>query len=112
MQEQCERQSESRSSEWRRLAAGCCTVTTAGVKRGVVLQVGLLWKGDTMNEHREPPSSPQKGQHVRVLTGPFEGFDGTVVDVDEVFRHVWVVVSFFGRETSIRLDMLQVEVAR
>ncbi len=62
-----------------------------------------------MDENRETASYPQKGQRVRVLTGPFADFRGTVVGVDEFMRQVWVVVVFFGRELSIGLDVLQVE---
>lgn len=70
--------------------------------------VGRLLKGDIMDEHRETPSYPRKGQRVRVLTGPFADFSGTVIDVDESMRRVWVVVLFFGREAPMWLDVLQV----
>ena len=46
---------------------------------------------------------------MRVLTGPFFDISGTVIDVDEFMRHVWIVVLFFGRELSISLDVLNVE---
>ena len=50
-----------------------------------------------------------KGQTVRIIDGPFVDFMGLV---DEVFADrskVRVLVSFFGRETPVELDFLQVE---
>jgi transcriptional antiterminator NusG len=50
-----------------------------------------------------------KGQVVRITDGPFVDFMGSV---DEVFADrakVKVLVSFFGRETPVELDFLQVE---
>jgi transcriptional antiterminator NusG len=64
-----------------------------------------------MDEHREAGPFPRKGQEVRVVDGPFAGFIGTVVDVDEFLSHVQIVVLFFGQETSLRLDVLQLEAA-
>ena len=52
-----------------------------------------------------------KGQTVRITDGPFVDFMGAV---DEVFpdrSKVKVLVSFFGRETPVELDFLQVEKA-
>ena len=49
------------------------------------------------------------GHSVRVTDGPFTDFVGTV---DEIFPDkgkVRVLVSFFGRETPVELDFLQVE---
>jgi transcriptional antiterminator NusG len=49
------------------------------------------------------------GQKVRINDGPFEDFVGSV---DEIFPDkgkVRILVSFFGRETPVELDFLQVE---
>jgi transcriptional antiterminator NusG len=49
------------------------------------------------------------GQKVRIADGPFEDFVGAV---DEIFADkgkVRILVSFFGRETPVELDFLQVE---
>jgi len=49
------------------------------------------------------------GQKVRIADGPFEDFVGIV---DEIFGDkgkVRILVSFFGRETPVELDFLQVE---
>jgi transcriptional antiterminator NusG len=50
-----------------------------------------------------------KGQSVRVIDGPFTEFIGTVSDINMDRNKVTVLVSFFGRETLVVLDFLQVE---
>jgi len=50
-----------------------------------------------------------KGQSVRVIDGPFTEFIGTVSDINMDRNKVTVLVSFFGRETPVVLDFLQVE---
>jgi transcriptional antiterminator NusG len=49
------------------------------------------------------------GQHVRVNDGPFTDFIGTVSEIQLDRNKVVVVVTFFGRETPVTLDFLQVE---
>ncbi len=49
------------------------------------------------------------GQKVRIIDGPFNDFMGTVDDIDMDKAKVRVLVSFFGRETPVELDFLQVE---
>jgi len=51
------------------------------------------------------------GQKVRIIDGPFNDFTGTVGDIDMEKGKVRVMVSFFGRETPVELDFLQVEKA-
>jgi transcriptional antiterminator NusG len=46
---------------------------------------------------------------VKVITGPFENFMGTVESVNLEKRKVKVYVSMFGRETLVELDFDQVE---
>ena len=50
-----------------------------------------------------------KGQKVRITDGPFVDFMGTVDEVFSDRAKVRVLVSFFGRETPVELDFLQVE---
>src|SRR5216684_4799757 len=50
-----------------------------------------------------------KGQSVRVIDGPFTEFIGTVSDINMDRNKVTVLVSFFGRETPVILDFLQIE---
>ena len=51
------------------------------------------------------------GERVRVIDGPFNDFRGTVSEIDMDRAKVTVMVSFFGRETPVELDFLQVEKA-
>ena len=51
------------------------------------------------------------GERVRIIDGPFNDFRGTVADLDMEHTKVRVMVSFFGRETPVELDFLQVEKA-
>jgi transcriptional antiterminator NusG len=50
-----------------------------------------------------------KGQSVRIIDGPFAEFIGVVDDINHERGKVRVLVSFFGRETPVELDFLQVE---
>jgi transcription termination/antitermination protein NusG len=49
------------------------------------------------------------GERIRIIDGPFNDFRGTVQDIDQVHTKVRVLVNFFGRETPVELDFLQVE---
>jgi transcription termination/antitermination protein NusG len=49
------------------------------------------------------------GQKVRIADGPFEDFVGTVDEIYPDKGKVRILVSFFGRETPVELDFLQVE---
>jgi transcriptional antiterminator NusG len=51
------------------------------------------------------------GERVRIIDGPFNDFRGTVDDIDMERAKVRVMVNFFGRETPVELDFLQVEKA-
>lgn len=50
------------------------------------------------------------GDHVRILDGPLASFTGTVEEIDAEKNSVRVVVSMFGRETPVELELDQVEV--
>jgi transcriptional antiterminator NusG len=49
------------------------------------------------------------GDGVRITDGPFLDFAGLVDEVSPEKGKVKVLVSFFGRETPVELDFLQVE---
>ena len=51
----------------------------------------------------------KSGERVRIVDGPFNDFRGTVSEIDMERAKVRVMVNFFGRETPIELDFLQVE---
>lgn len=49
------------------------------------------------------------GERVRIIDGPFNDFRGTVAEINPERSKVRVMVNFFGRETPVELDFLQVE---
>ena len=49
------------------------------------------------------------GESVRVVSGPFDGFIGSVNEIDEKQGKVHVLVNMFGRDTPVELDFTQVE---
>lgn len=51
----------------------------------------------------------REGDSVQITEGPFANFHGVVDSIDREKGKVRVLVSFFGRETPIELDFLQVE---
>jgi len=51
----------------------------------------------------------QIGEKVRIGSGPFADFIGTVAEIDPDRAKVRVMVSFFGRETPVELDFLHVD---
>jgi transcriptional antiterminator NusG len=53
----------------------------------------------------------QKGENVRIIDGPFLGFNGIVDEVHQEHSKVKVLVSIFGRSTPVELGFLQVEKA-
>ncbi len=51
----------------------------------------------------------RKGDSVRVVDGPFTDFVGVVDEINETKGKVRVLLTLFGRETSVELDFLQVQ---
>jgi transcriptional antiterminator NusG len=51
----------------------------------------------------------RRGESVRVVDGPFTDFIGTVDEINVGKGKVKVMLSLFGRDTSVELDFLQVE---
>lgn len=49
------------------------------------------------------------GEVVSITDGPFKGFDGSISEIDTQKGKVKVMVSMFGRDTSVELDALQVK---
>lgn len=46
---------------------------------------------------------------IRVITGPFENFTGTVISINKEKYKVKVMISMFGRETPVDVDFTEVE---
>ena len=61
-------------------------------------------------EKREIVVSYSVGDTVRILDGPLSSFTGTVESIEIDKNAVSVVVSMFGRETSVEFELDQVEV--
>ena len=61
-------------------------------------------------EKREIVVNYAVGDTVRILDGPLSSFTGTVESVEVDKNAVNVVVSMFGRETSVEFELDQVEV--
>jgi len=49
------------------------------------------------------------GDLVRITDGPFKEAEGKIAEIDETKARVKVMVSIFGRDTSVELDILQVK---
>ena len=51
----------------------------------------------------------ERGEEVRVIDGPFASMNGKVEEVNATRANLRVMVSIFGRPTSVELDFTQVE---
>ena len=49
------------------------------------------------------------GDHVRIVDGPFSTFTGVVEEIEPEENRVSVMVSMFGRETPVEMELDQVE---
>ncbi len=61
-------------------------------------------------EKREIVVNYSVGDTVRILDGPLSSFTGTVESIEVENNAVNVIVSMFGRETSVEFELDQVEV--
>ncbi|TLY34440.1 MAG: transcription termination/antitermination protein NusG [Nitrospirae bacterium] len=62
--------------------------------------------GTTVTRHKE---EFHKGDNVRIIDGPFLGFNGMVDEVDQDRGRLKALVSIFGRGTPVELGFMQVE---
>ncbi len=53
----------------------------------------------------------EEGDRVKITDGPLEGFFGTVDEISSDKTHVRVVVSMFGHETPVDLELDQIELS-
>lgn len=63
---------------------------------------------ETRKERPRPKFSFDKGEEVRIIDGPFSGFNGVVDEVNYDKGKLRVSVSIFGRQTPVELDFVQV----
>lgn len=70
----------------------------------------MLGKVDELSVQNDNIAIPYVvGETVKVVDGPFNGFDGTVEKVNEEKRKLEVMVKIFGRKTPLELSYMQVE---
>ncbi len=50
------------------------------------------------------------GENVKVIDGPFNGFDGTIEKINEEKRKLEVMVKIFGRKTPLELSYMQANI--
>lgn len=71
--------------------------------------IGRVKDGGEEARNIEIPYS--EGDLVKVISGPFKDFDGTVQEVNSEKLKLRVMVSIFGRKTPVEVDVSQVESA-
>jgi transcriptional antiterminator NusG len=70
----------------------------------------MLGKVDELSIQDENIAIPFNiDETVKVIDGPFNGFDGTIEKVNEEKRKLEVMVKIFGRKTPLELSYMQVE---
>ncbi len=70
----------------------------------------ILGKVDELAETGEELNIPfVVGETVKVIDGPFNGFNGTIEIINEEKKKLQVMVKIFGRKTPLELSFLQVE---
>ncbi len=60
-------------------------------------------------ERPKPKVDFEVGESVKVGSGPFEGFVGTIEEINVDQAKLRVLVNMFGRETPLELDFTQVQ---
>lgn len=70
----------------------------------------MLGKVDELSVTDENVNIPFNiGETIKVIDGPFNGFNGTIEKVNEEKRKLEVMVKIFGRKTPLELSYMQVE---
>ena len=70
----------------------------------------MLGKVDELTVNTDTRSIPfNVGETIKVIDGPFNGFNGTVEKINEEKRKLEVMVKIFGRKTPLELSFMQVE---
>jgi len=68
----------------------------------------ILKRMETSQEQPRPKYNFERGDEVRVVDGPFDGFNGMVEEVNSDKGKLKVSVSIFGRQTPVELNFDQV----
>jgi transcriptional antiterminator NusG len=70
----------------------------------------ILGRVDELAETDEELNIPfVVGETVKVIDGPFNGFNGTIEAINEEKKKLQVMVKIFGRKTPLELSFMQVE---
>jgi transcriptional antiterminator NusG len=70
----------------------------------------ILGKVDELAETEEAIHNPYHvGEGVKVIDGPFNGFNGVIEEINEEKKKLKVMVKIFGRKTPLELSFMQVE---
>jgi transcription termination/antitermination protein NusG len=70
----------------------------------------ILGKVDELAETDEAIHNPYHiGESVKVIDGPFNGFNGVIEEINEEKKKLKVMVKIFGRKTPLELSFMQVE---
>jgi len=70
----------------------------------------ILGKVDEMAASGEEMNIPYVvGETVKVIDGPFNGFNGIIEKINEEKKKLEVMVKIFGRKTPLELSFMQVE---
>ena len=70
----------------------------------------MLGKVDELSVKVDNVAIPYSvGETVKVIDGPFNGFNGSIEKVNEEKRKLEVMVKIFGRKTPLELSFMQVE---
>jgi transcriptional antiterminator NusG len=66
------------------------------------------FEGPTAEKKVRPRIEFEEGEQVRVVTGPFADFNGSISEIDVDRSKLKVLVNIFGRETPVELEFGQV----
>ena len=69
----------------------------------------ILYRQATSAERPRPKMTFEKNDKVRIVDGPFAGFEGKVDEINTERGTLRVMVTIFGRSTPVELEFLQVE---
>ncbi|MDD2381330.1 MAG: transcription termination/antitermination protein NusG [Mariniphaga sp.] len=70
----------------------------------------ILGRVDELAESSEEMNNPfVVGETVKVIDGPFNGFNGSIEAINEEKKKLQVMVKIFGRKTPLELSFMQVE---